>query len=225
MFRSRITQILFRGSASASTPTSSLLAQRIPSVPSPQLTTRSYRFSNPSRSWTTQSPSPFRAFRSRPFSTSSRQSFSDGGQNYKRFNNAPLLIQLLSRAQPHHYIIVAFAGTVFYLYNIETVEVCLSFYSCTAGIMRYVSANKRQMSGRKRFNCISAAREIKVGKKEYQELMSELQGRILPDHHPLSMTVSRVLERLIPAAPIENAEWKVHVIDDPHQANAFVLPG
>lgn len=81
------------------------------------------------------------------------------------------------------------------------------------------------MSGRKRFNCISASRELKVGKKEYQELMAELQGRILPESHPLSVTVTRVLERLIPAAPIENAEWKVHVIDDPNQANAFVLPG
>jgi len=37
--------------------------------------------------------------------------------------------------------------------------------------------------------------------------------------------VDRVLQRLIPLAPIEGADWKVHVIADPNMKNAFVLPG
>jgi hypothetical protein len=48
---------------------------------------------------------------------------------------------------------------------------------------------------------------------------------VLPDNHPLAQMVNRVLQRLIPQAPIEGADWRVHVIVDDGNANAFVLPG
>ena len=140
MFRSRMTQILFRGSAPATAPKPSLGAQRIPSAASPQITTRSARFSNSSRSWTTQSRSPFRTFRSQPFSTFGRRSFNNGGQNYKRFNNAPPLIQLLSRLQPHHYMMIGLGGGLFYVYNIETVEVCRHTCPVAVAMMQSVTA-------------------------------------------------------------------------------------
>lgn len=37
--------------------------------------------------------------------------------------------------------------------------------------------------------------------------------------------VTRVMERLIPYAPIQGANWEIHVIRDDNMMNAFVLPG
>lgn len=37
--------------------------------------------------------------------------------------------------------------------------------------------------------------------------------------------VKRVMQRLIPVSGMEDSAWEVFVIDDPSQANAFVLPG
>ncbi|OOO09798.1 peptidase M48 Ste24p [Aspergillus oryzae] len=81
------------------------------------------------------------------------------------------------------------------------------------------------MTGRRRFNCVSAQRELEMGRQSYQEVLNENRGRILPEYHPLTMQVNRVLQRLIPQAPIEGADWKVHVIKDDNMLNAFVLPG
>ena len=80
-------------------------------------------------------------------------------------------------------------------------------------------------TGRRRFICVSPAQELKFGEEGYREALNEARGKILPDYHPLTKTVDRVLQRLIPLAPIEGADWKVHVIKDDGMANAFVLPG
>jgi len=81
------------------------------------------------------------------------------------------------------------------------------------------------MTGRRRFNCVSLGRELEMGKQSYREILVQERGKVLPDYHPLVKYVDRVLQRLIPEAPIEGAEWKVHVIKDDGMANAFVLPG
>jgi predicted Zn-dependent protease len=81
------------------------------------------------------------------------------------------------------------------------------------------------MTGRRRFNCISAERELAMGAESYREVLASERGKVLPDSHPLTKSVDRVLQRLIPMADIEGAEWKVHVIKDDGNANAFVLPG
>ncbi|KKK20350.1 hypothetical protein ARAM_003309 [Aspergillus rambellii] len=64
-----------------------------------------------------------------------------------------------------------------------------------------------------------------MGEQSYHEVLEQARGQILPEHHPLTMMVNRVLHRLIPQAPIEGADWKVHVIKDDNMMNAFVLPG
>ncbi|THC94103.1 hypothetical protein EYZ11_006432 [Aspergillus tanneri] len=120
-----------------------------------------------------------------------------------RFNNEPFLFQLLRHTRPIHIVVVGGGLLLFYFYNLETVE----------------------MTGRQRFNCISAKSERKMGTKEYQQLLSDLQGKVLPENHPLTVQVNRVLHRLIPNAPLEGADWKVHVINEPNEVNAFVLPG
>lgn len=82
-----------------------------------------------------------------------------------------------------------------------------------------------QETGRRRFICVSPEQELKFGEEGYRETLNQARGKILPDYHPLTKSVDRVLRRLIPLAPIEGADWKVHVIKDDGMANAFVLPG
>ncbi|KAL5050570.1 hypothetical protein BDW71DRAFT_194343 [Aspergillus fruticulosus] len=81
------------------------------------------------------------------------------------------------------------------------------------------------MTGRRRFNCVSHQQELKMGEQSYREVLRDCQGRILPESHPLTIMVNRVLHRLVPMAPIDGADWKVHVIKDDNMVNAFVLPG
>ncbi|KAL3430772.1 TCP-1/cpn60 chaperonin family-domain-containing protein [Aspergillus tetrazonus] len=81
------------------------------------------------------------------------------------------------------------------------------------------------MTGRRRFNCVSHQQELKMGEQSYREVLRDCQGRILPEYHPLTIMVNRVLHRLVPMAPIDGADWKVHVIKDDNMVNAFVLPG
>ncbi|KAL4739394.1 TCP-1/cpn60 chaperonin family-domain-containing protein [Aspergillus similis] len=81
------------------------------------------------------------------------------------------------------------------------------------------------MTGRRRFNCVSHQQELKMGEQSYREVLRDCQGRILPEYHPLTIMVNRVLNRLVPMAPIDGADWKVHVIKDDNMVNAFVLPG
>jgi metalloendopeptidase OMA1, mitochondrial len=38
------------------------------------------------------------------------------------------------------------------------------------------------------------------------------------------MMAARIMDRLIPHIKLEGADWKVHVIQDDGNANAFVLP-
>ncbi|KAJ5899787.1 hypothetical protein N7495_004531 [Penicillium taxi] len=64
-----------------------------------------------------------------------------------------------------------------------------------------------------------------MGEESYRQVLNSERGKILPDYHPVAKTVNRVLQRLVPQAPIEGANWKVHVIKDDNMANAFVLPG
>ncbi|KAL4764202.1 M48 family metallopeptidase [Aspergillus foveolatus] len=64
-----------------------------------------------------------------------------------------------------------------------------------------------------------------MGEQSYREVLRDCQGRILPEYHPLTIMVNRVLHRLVPMAPIDGADWKVHVIKDDNMVNAFVLPG
>ena len=92
--------------------------------------------------------------------------------------------------------------TIFIVYNIE----------------------KQPISGRRRFNWVSAQYEQEMGMLQYQQIMQEYQRSILPDSHPHVKMVRKVLERLIPNSNLEGQEWEVHVIHDP-KMNAFVIPG
>lgn len=93
-------------------------------------------------------------------------------------------------------------------------------------IMKYLShTSLDQETGRRRFICVTQQQELNFGEEGYREALNAARGSILPDYHPMARMVDRVLQRLIPQAPIEGANWKVHVIKDDDNANAFVLPG
>ena len=81
------------------------------------------------------------------------------------------------------------------------------------------------MTGRRRFNILSPEHELWIGRESYKEVLNSSRGRILPEHHPTTAMVRRVLNKLIPLAPIQGANWEVHVIKDDEMMNAFVLPG
>ena len=54
--------------------------------------------------------------------------------------------------------------------------------------------------------------------------MRQYRNQILPSWDRRSRMVQGVLNRLVPASGLEDAQWEVHVIDDPRQMNAFVIP-
>ena len=58
----------------------------------------------------------------------------------------------------------------------------------------------------------------------YRQTLQQYAGRVLPQWHPNSRMVRRVLDRLIPQSGVQDSAWEVHVINDP-QKNAFVMPG
>ncbi|KAF2420318.1 hypothetical protein EJ08DRAFT_665672 [Tothia fuscella] len=90
----------------------------------------------------------------------------------------------------------------FYTYNLETVPV----------------------SGRKRFNLISAEQEAEISKQQYGIIMEQYRGRILPGWDKRTRRVEGVLRRLVPRSGLEGLEWSVHVVES-EEVNAFVIPG
>jgi predicted Zn-dependent protease len=83
---------------------------------------------------------------------------------------------------------------------------------------------------------LSPKQELAVGRKAYQEILSEYQGRILPKGDPQVERARRVVGRLAKAAEIEplqreinlrvrgyRFDWEVNVIQD-KQINAFCVP-
>lgn len=93
------------------------------------------------------------------------------------------------------------------------------------GVFYYVNLERVPISGRLRFNCVSEGYEEQAAEQQFQMVMQEFQGRVLPPNHPSSRLVNRVLERLTPTSGLDGQKWEVRVIDDPEQKNAFVMPG
>ncbi|KAK8089682.1 mitochondrial metalloendopeptidase OMA1 [Apiospora hydei] len=144
-------------------------------------------------------------------------------QNYHNNNNPHDPHERLRNAKPlftdgglrgfirspstHTVAALAFLGAVgFYFYNLQTVPV----------------------SGRKRFNCFTEESVEAVSEQQVKRIEWEVErqgGRFLSDWDPRTRMVKRVMRRLIPVSGMEDSDWEVRVIDDPRQANAFVLPG
>lgn len=124
---------------------------------------------------------------------------------YNRFGNAQTFYSIWRASPNFRYGVGAFGVATggFYYYYLEQVPI----------------------TGRRRFNCVSLAREEASTKSSYQAVLQEYGREVLPPNHPHSKMVNKVLNRLIPAAGLEGQHWEVKVIDDPEQMNAFVWPG
>ena len=124
---------------------------------------------------------------------------------YNRFGRTQVVYDLWANSPNFRYGVgaVGLGAGAFYVFNLEKVPV----------------------TGRRRFNCFSPAREEAMAESTYEMIMEDYGQYVLPPSHPHSKMVTRVLGRLITAAGLEGQNWQVKVIDDPEQQNAFVLPG
>ncbi|KAG7359796.1 peptidase M48 Ste24p family protein [Nitzschia inconspicua] len=76
--------------------------------------------------------------------------------------------------------------------------------------------------------------EKEIGDENYQQLLQQYAGNILPKHHPATMAIEKVGGRIFQAAGEFAREYNLDYFDtknvtftvvDTDQANAFVLPG
>ncbi|ETI28559.1 hypothetical protein G647_01009 [Cladophialophora carrionii CBS 160.54] len=142
--------------------------------------------------------SRYARFGDKPGSGRQQQQWSTFGPVYRA--------QYIWRNYQRPLIVVGAGGGVFYVYNLEEVPV----------------------TQRRRFNVVSPSSEEKIvtDSGAYESLLQEFRGKVLPAEHPLTMQVARVVEKLLPTTRgLAGDNWRVHVIDDPQQKNAFVLPG
>jgi predicted Zn-dependent protease len=90
--------------------------------------------------------------------------------------------------------------------------------------------------GREQPLALSPREELRVGREAYEEVLQEYRGRVLPQNHPDTVRVRRVVDRLKRAADIDprqremhlrtkgyTFEWDVSVVQE-RQVNAFCLP-
>lgn len=103
-----------------------------------------------------------------------------------------------------HFVIVLSGGGSLYVYNLEAVPI----------------------TGRRRFNIVSAKTERDFVKGAYSMQLESCRGKILPPEHPYTVMVANIVQRLLrPVEGLAEDDWEVHVIDDPKQKNAFVMAG
>ena len=124
---------------------------------------------------------------------------------YSRFGRAQQVYGLWQTSPGFRYGVgaVGLGGGIFYWHNLERVPI----------------------SGRLRFNCVSANLEKQISAGGYQQILQQYGRDILPENHSYSRMVTRVMERLIPQSGLVGEDWEVRVIDDKNEKNAFVMPG
>ena len=74
-------------------------------------------------------------------------------------------------------------------------------------------------------NLTPLEREQHLRKKDYEKTLKQYGDRILPKDHPHSIMANRVLQRLIPYASVEGADWEVFVVKADDEMLAFCTPG
>ena len=128
-----------------------------------------------------------------------------GGQQQQTWSNfGPFYrAQYIWRNYRTIVVVAGAGGGVFYVSNLEQVP----------------------FTGRRRFNIVSPEIEKQISNASYEGILQQYSGKLLPPDHPYTEMAGRVVERLLPASGLASEEWRVHVIDEPKEVNAFVIPG
>jgi hypothetical protein len=71
---------------------------------------------------------------------------------------------------------------------------------------------------------ITPEQEASISKQQYDLIIQQYHGKILPDFDKRVKRVRNVLERLIPSSGLTGLKWEIHVIES-EEVNAFVIPG
>lgn len=125
-----------------------------------------------------------------------------GGPEWARFGPFARANYIV-RNNPKTVLVVVGTGGTFYVVNLEQVPI----------------------TGRRRFNVLSPETEKQMA-GDYKDILRQFQGKVLPENHPYTQLVAKVVERLLPSTGgLAGDEWRVFVINDPDQMNAFVVPG
>lgn len=94
------------------------------------------------------------------------------------------------------------------------------------GLFYVTHLEEAPYSHRRRFMWVSPKLELLMGEQGYRQTLAELRGGILPENHPDTVRVTRVMKRIIKQSGLEHLDWKIHVVEAPNMPpNAFVLPG
>ena len=132
----------------------------------------------------------------------------------------------VNRRRSTQYIRFGQAGNLYNrLYTSPTFRYRLGAVVLGAGVFYYWNLERVPISGRLRFNCFPPQWEERLAEMRQQAVLGAFRGSVLPPSHPYSQMVHKVMRRLIPVSGQEHLNWEVTVIDDPAQANAFVIPG
>lgn len=103
-----------------------------------------------------------------------------------------------------------------------------------AGVYYVLHLEQVPATGRWRFIDMGAEEERRMGEQAFQSTLQQYQGHILPSSAAAVHQVQRVAKRIIRACEDLDmqrsqdaipTQWTIHVIYDPNQKNAFVLPG
>jgi predicted Zn-dependent protease len=90
------------------------------------------------------------------------------------------------------------------------------------------------MTNRRRWIASTPEFEKEMGDENYQQLLQQFAGKVLPKHHPATIAIERVGGRIFKAAGEFAEEYDLDYFDtknvtftvvETDQANAFVLPG
>ncbi|ODQ80974.1 hypothetical protein BABINDRAFT_6835 [Babjeviella inositovora NRRL Y-12698] len=97
------------------------------------------------------------------------------------------------------------------------------------GIFYASNLEQAPITNRTRFMWVGEGLEKFVGDQTYSQILSETRGMLLPDDHPYSRKVRKIMQNLVAASQspdLQKLDWKIHIVNDPRQPpNAFVLPG
>lgn len=100
--------------------------------------------------------------------------------------------------------------------------------SIALSVIYYIShLEETPITKRRRFIAFNSKQLEKINEYELQQILDKIQGQIFPDHHPYSLRVKAVVNRIISAnqdiKEVKQKKWDVAVINSSIE-NAFVLP-